>query len=148
MSDFRLERIGVVPQRGPGPGVWRSLTVLLAVACAVLSFLLVRAQAEDGLGPTRSAESTAALACRVLAEIEPDGIVDPARADGYLALSRLSLATELAWLAFLQDDSYGAWRAEVEAPRFEFAQTFSPDSVEFTRALDQAREACADLPHA
>lgn len=146
MSDMHIEVTGEAPARQAGSqAVWKVLTVLLAVACAVLAFLLLRpTEAEAETGPTATGDSTAALACEVLGEVVtvPDDELESDAA--FVETLRLNAAGTLGMLAEEQDGSLVSFAEQMQGPARAFARTFSMDSPELHEALDLARETCAD----
>ena len=145
MSDVHIEATGKAPaQRAGSQSVWKVLTVLLAVACAVLAFLLLRPAAEAEGGPTASAESSAQLACDVLAEISPMPESEADSDEAWVMVNETNLVRMAAMTAEAQDSSYVEFRKTLEAPAHAHARTFSMDSPEFHEALEAAQAACAD----
>lgn len=147
MSDVQLEPTGATPaRRASGGAVWRVLAALLALACAVLAFLLLRPaeEAEAEGGPTATAESTGGLACEVLGEVVavPDDEVGSDEA--YVEQLRLSAAGVLGMMAEEQDASFEKFAEHLQGPSQAHARTFSMDSPEFHDALDLARSTCAN----
>lgn len=135
------------PHHRTGSGTtWKALTGLLALACVVLVFLLLRPaeEAEAEGGPTATADSSATLACEVLRETAPfpDDELDSDEAS--VDRVRLSVAAALGMLAEEQDTTLATLAQHLREPSRTFAATFSMDSPEFHDALDLATSACAD----
>lgn len=155
-----------VEQTRSGARPWQGLSLVLAVVVAVLAVLLLRqgdtAEAEveepevedvqdagqtgaaPGDGLTATAESSAVLACAVMAEVDPAGFPDPSTDEAYVELQRLGAAQMLAFTAEAQDPDYAELRTLIEAPRIVQARTFLMDGPEYAEAVEQAQAECAD----
>lgn len=125
--------------------VWPALTIALALLSAVLAFLLLRPEGDEGLaeGLTTSGESAAATACEVLLEIDAS-VTDMSSDEGWLVSMQLAAAGTLGLVAEAHDGSYEDLREELETPRHIMSRDFSMDSAEFRTALEDARTTCED----
>ena len=151
MSDVPPESTSAAPAtRASGGTAWKVLAALLALTCAVLTFLLLRpapeaeAEVENEGGPTATAEATGALACDVLGEVVaiPD---DQAGSDeAYVQQLRLGAAGLLGMMAGEQDGSFETFAEDLQRPQQTHARMFSMDNPEFHEALEAAQSTCAD----
>lgn len=130
-----------------GSTAWKVLTGVLAVACAVLVFLLLRPTdeveaSEADLPATGSAESSAELACEVLraASPVPDDQLDSDEA--WVEQNRYATVTTLAMTAAAQDPALEKFEEAMRGPQQAQARTFSMEGPEFTEALDLAQRTC------
>lgn len=147
MSDVHREPTGATPApRASGGAVWKVLATLLALACAVLAFLLLRPaeEAEADGGPTATAESSGALACDVLGEVVPVADDERGSDEAYAAQLRLGVVGVLGMMAESQDASFEKFAKHMQGPQQAFNATFSMDGPEFNEALDLARSTCAN----
>ncbi|WP_256839762.1 hypothetical protein [Ornithinimicrobium faecis] len=147
MSDLQLEPTGATPApHASGSAAWKVLAALLAIACAVLAFLLLRPaeEAEAEESPTATAESTGALACDVLGEVVAVPDDEMASDEAYVMQLRLSAAGVLGLMAEEQDASFENFAEHLQGPGQAQARSFSMDSPEFHEALDLARSTCSN----
>lgn len=146
MSDLSTE--STVAARAGGNTAWKVLAGLLALACAVLAFLLLRptseAEAETEGGPTATAEATGALACEMLGEVSPVSEGQAESKTTFVQQYRLGTIGALGMLAAEQDDSFEDFSKKLQGPSTAYSATFSMDSPEFHDALEQAKATCAD----
>lgn len=147
MSDMQREPAGATPAPRPSSGgaVWKALTVLLAVACAVLGFLLLRSQQEGvGDGLTATADSSAALSCEILSEATAAGFTGNTDDENFIQMNRLTVAQTLAYTAAAHDPSFETFEEAMRGPRAVAAREFSTEGPKFDEALADAQAACED----
>lgn len=137
MSDFSLEPTGVSPTP-PAPGLrpWRVVTVVLALAVAALTFLLLREHGVIGPDRDESPARMGGLACELVTDFDLELAL--ASEDAEASLARLGAARSLATLAASQDPAY----ADLDQALNPMS---GPDEVTLSLMADDAREACARL---
>lgn len=131
---------------------WKVLTGVLAVACAVLVFLLLRPTGEaeatepevggTDVPATSTAESSASLACEVLraASPVPDDQLDSDQA--WVEQNRFGVVASLGLTAAGQDSAFEKFEEAMQGPLRAYSATFSMSGPEFTEALDLAQRTC------
>lgn len=152
MSDTHVENTVPGARSAPrGSGIWKTLTVLLAVACAVLAFLLLQpaddAEADDAQadgGVTATAEGSAALACAVLGDVVAIPDDEAASDEAYVHQLRLGAVQVLGMMAGAQDASLEKFAEHMQGPSAAQARAFSMEGPEFQEALDLAQSTCAN----
>lgn len=142
---------GVEPPQTPKPPLnamgrlWPILAIGFAILSLVLLLVLVWPSGDDAM--TDSAEDSAALSCRMLAEADSEGFTDMTDDESWVQINRLTVASALALTAEAHDQEFEDLRHAIDKPRIVAAQMFTMEGPEFDEALDQARAACADLGH-
>lgn len=130
-----------------GSALWPALAALFAITTLVLAVVLLwpgaAEEADEGL--TGTAAASAALACQIMAEVDPAGHEDAGTDEAWADLNRLSAAESLGHTAEAQDPSYEDLRTTLGTPRLVQAQAFSMDVPDYTEAVERAQRACEDV---